>query len=222
LLGGGGAAWYFLAGPGKSVPPAELAAAPVVDPAPAEETPPATDPNAAPVADPSAAPAAAAAGPASLVFLDLPMGARVMVDNQPLAGGRGQVAPGTHSYAVLATGFKTATGTISVGPGESRDIPVSLQPAGGAPAAPSAPRAEPSAPTTIAGKGTLRIATDPIEAEISVDGKVVGRGRVIDQEIPAGQRRLRVALPGYAAFDTTFFVNPNDRVAIGQIRLRPN
>ena len=86
------------------------------------------------------------------------------------------------------------------------------RPAETAPAAPAAPAAE---------SGRLRVRVYPTDAGIVVDGRMLGRGVVLDSVVPAGPRRLLVAAPGYLALDTVVVVRPGEITQIGTLRLTP-
>jgi hypothetical protein len=75
-------------------------------------------------------------------------------------------------------------------------------------------------PAVRAAPGKLRVRTYPADAEIFIDEAAVGRGLVIDAEVPAGERRLRVAAPGYVTLDTTFTVVAGETAQLGRLTLR--
>ncbi len=68
---------------------------------------------------------------------------------------------------------------------------------------------------------TLRILTNPANAEILLDGKPVGTGAVFDHPLPAGARRIVARARGYADFDTTVSVAAGDLVNLGRVSLLP-
>jgi hypothetical protein len=67
--------------------------------------------------------------------------------------------------------------------------------------------------------GRLRVRAFPADAEISVDGQLLGRGVVLDSTIRVGTRRLRVSAPGYKSFDTTITVVADEITALARIAL---
>jgi serine/threonine protein kinase len=69
--------------------------------------------------------------------------------------------------------------------------------------------------------GLVRIRVFPVDAEIIVDGRSLGRGVVLDEVLTAGQHRLRVRSPGYADFDSTLVILANETTQIRRIELRP-
>lgn len=87
---------------------------------------------------------------------------------------------------------------------------------------PATTAAEPLLPTPDAGSGaTLRILTNPANAEILLDGEPVGTGAVFDHPLPAGTRRIVARARGYADFDTTVTVGAGDLVNLGRVSLLP-
>ncbi len=68
--------------------------------------------------------------------------------------------------------------------------------------------------------GRLRLRTVPATAQIFVDGQAVGVGSLVDFEVAAGQRQLKITAPGYVELDTTITVDPGATVRIGQVSLK--
>jgi serine/threonine protein kinase len=69
--------------------------------------------------------------------------------------------------------------------------------------------------------GRLRVRAFPADAEIRIDGKLLGRGVVLDSVVRAGSRRLRITAPGYNSFDTTVAVIADEITALARITLSP-
>lgn len=69
--------------------------------------------------------------------------------------------------------------------------------------------------------GTLRVLANPANAEILIDGRVVGVGSAFDVALPAGPRRIRLRATGYESFDTSLSVAPGALVNLGRLVLRP-
>jgi hypothetical protein len=67
--------------------------------------------------------------------------------------------------------------------------------------------------------GHLRVRAFPADAEIRVDGRLLGQGVVVDSAVRAGARRLRVSAPGYQSFDTTVTVVADEITALPRITL---
>ncbi len=67
--------------------------------------------------------------------------------------------------------------------------------------------------------GRLRVRAFPADAEIRVDGQLLGRGVVLDSTVRIGSRRLRVSAPGYKSFDTTVTVVADEITALARIAL---
>jgi hypothetical protein len=96
---------------------------------------------------------------------------------------------------------------------------------------PATPRGDPRAaaglppnvpPDAIGGAtGKVRVRVLPSDAEILVDGRVLGRGVVLDSLLPAGSRRLRARAPGYEPLDTVITVQAGETSQVGTLRLVP-
>ena len=71
-----------------------------------------------------------------------------------------------------------------------------------------------------AGKGLIRVLTQPPTAQIFVDGMKIGEGSAFDVEIAAGRRRLRITAPGCTAYDTIITVEPDTPLRLGTRTLR--
>ena len=67
--------------------------------------------------------------------------------------------------------------------------------------------------------GLVRLRVYPVDADISFDGRDVGRGVVLDEPIPAGRRRLRVRASGYVDFDTTVTIVAGETTQLPRIGL---
>jgi serine/threonine protein kinase len=84
-----------------------------------------------------------------------------------------------------------------------------------------APRTVDSTPPVPESKpvGRLRLRAFPADAEIRVDGRLLGQGVVLDSTVPAGPRRLRISAPGYKSFDTTITVVADEITSLSRITL---
>ena len=87
-------------------------------------------------------------------------------------------------------------------------------------ATPAPPRADstPPEPEPVA-VGHLRVRAFPADAEIRVDGRLLGQGVVLDSAVRAGARRLRISARGYKTFDTTVTVVADEITALSRITL---
>ena len=74
-------------------------------------------------------------------------------------------------------------------------------------------------PVAAKAVGRLRVRAFPADAEIRLDGELLGRGVVLDSTVRAGARRLRVSAPGYTTFDTTVTVVADEITALARITL---
>jgi serine/threonine protein kinase len=82
-------------------------------------------------------------------------------------------------------------------------------------------RADDTGGAVPADAATLRIHTDPANADILVDGARVGSGGVYDHPLSAGPRRIVARARGYVDFDTTVTVTAGAMVNLGRVSLRP-
>jgi predicted Ser/Thr protein kinase len=73
----------------------------------------------------------------------------------------------------------------------------------------------------LARTGLVRLRVYPVDADISFDGRHVGRGVVLDEAIAAGKRRLRVRAAGYVDFDTTVTITAGETTQLPRIGLLP-
>jgi serine/threonine protein kinase len=67
--------------------------------------------------------------------------------------------------------------------------------------------------------GRLRVRAFPTDAEIRVDGRLLGQGVVLDSAVRVGSRRLRISAPGYKSFDTTLTVVADEITALSRVTL---
>ncbi len=151
-----------------------------------------------------------------LLLNTVPDSAEILIDGHP-AGARGfvdvEVPAGHRHLRISAPGYVTLDTVITV----RADATVNLGQialAGGPPAVEAAPA--PAAPAT----GRLRLRTVPPTAEIFVDNQSVGFGSLLDFEVPAGQRQLRISAPGYVTLDTLITVDGGATVRLGQVALK--
>ena len=107
------------------------------------------------------------------------------------------LAPG--SYAILATadGYEPAQMSVEVLPGVVTQLQFQLR------------RIPP---------GLLYVTSRPW-GTVFLDGERVGYTTIAALAVKAGSHRLRIERAGFAPFDTTIFVNPNQQVRLGPIRL---
>jgi predicted Ser/Thr protein kinase len=86
-----------------------------------------------------------------------------------------------------------------------------------APARPTSPSVQ-VVPDTAT--GTLRVRAVPGDAAIVIDNNVVGQGAIVDREVLAGERHLRVTAPGYVDFDTMIVIKAGEMTRLGSIKLK--
>jgi hypothetical protein len=148
-------------------------------------------------------------GPASPItrtgelFVDSdPPGASVSVDGEfrgetPLGvTTSGGAAP--HTVLVSLDGFRPVEQQVTVAPGGSERLSLRLEPL---PAA-------------------LKLESDPVGAEVSLDGRHLGRTPLELQDLPPGQRSLSLSLAGHAAWSGSLELAPGVTLQRA-IRLEP-
>ena len=125
---------------------------------------------------------------ATLTLNSTPAGAGVSVDGT-FAGLTPMVLPlspgENHTISLSKAGYRGARLSLSLSRGETAERAVTLQPE----------------------LGEVRFAIEPAEAEIVVDGKVMGTGSQV-LSLPAVQQRVEVRLAGYAGFETQVLPKP--------------
>ncbi|MEK9933610.1 MAG: SUMF1/EgtB/PvdO family nonheme iron enzyme [Luminiphilus sp.] len=125
---------------------------------------------------------------ATLTLNSTPAGAGVSVDGT-FAGLTPMVLPlspgENHTISLSKAGYRGARLSLSLSRGETAERAVTLQPE----------------------LGEVRFAIEPAEAEIVVNGKVMGTGSQV-LSLPAVQQRVEVRLAGYAGFETEVLPKP--------------
>jgi hypothetical protein len=114
-----------------------------------------------------------------------PANAQVRVDGDLVAAGTHtvQVDPGRRVITVEAQGYATETRTIDVGRGATAILSMRLQ--------------------SVNGGARLRVTSNVREAEIRVDGHVLGTG-VVDEAVAPGPHTIDVRAQGYSRFRREF------------------
>jgi hypothetical protein len=152
-----------------------------------------------------------------LLISTVPNTAEISVDGVSAGSGGfldSEVTAGRRRLRVYAPGYVTIDTFVRVAAGGTLNLgQVTLRESPGEAAAP-APAAGPT--------GRLRLRTVPPTAEIFVDGQSVGVGGLVDFEVAAGQRQLRISAPGYLTLDTLVTVDAGGTLRLGQVALRPS
>lgn len=127
---------------------------------------------------------------ATLKVYSSPAGASIYVNGQyrgvaPSAGLTLTLTPGTYTVEARLSGYQDASTTVTLNPGESRSITLTLLPR----------------------KATLNIFTNPVGASIYVDGNYVGttRSTGLSVQVDPGTHTIIATMSGYQ--DTTVTVN---------------
>jgi PEGA domain-containing protein len=115
--------------------------------------------------------------------------------------------PGDHTISVRQNGYQDFSQTIVVQPRETQIIRVAMNKAATGPMPPDAELA------------TIKINVNPSRAAVFVDNRFVGHvgefgglGRAM-QVVP-GKHHIRIALPGYATFQTDINPQPRQKVEV--------
>ena len=115
--------------------------------------------------------------------------------------------PGDHTISVRQNGYQDFSQTIVVQPGKTQIIRVAMNKAATGPMPPEAELA------------TIKINVNPSRAAVFVDNRFVGHvgefgglGRAM-QVVP-GAHHIRIALPGYATFQTDINPLPRQKVEV--------
>ncbi len=138
--------------------------------------------------------------PASLTINSNPSGAKVYVDGDyrgttPLTLN---LTPGTHSIKLTKQDYQDYTTTITLNPGESKTISVTLTPA----------------------FGYLSVDSSPAGAKVYVDGSYIGDTPIENYKLSIGQHSLKITKQGYQDYTTTIILNPGDSKTLN-IELTP-
>ena len=124
----------------------------------------------------------------------------------------------------VASARESGAGLGAVGTDREVPPPVQERTDASAPRDRAVPTAAPTpAPPAPAGPpGKIRIRAYPTDAEIMLDGRLLGRGVVVDSAVASGARRLRIVAPGYRTLDTTVTVPAGETAQLGTLRLVPD
>ena len=177
-----------------------------------------------------AAPAAALpdTGVGTVRIRGLPTGARITVDGKVIVGGRVSLPAGDHDYTISGAGYRTETGRVHVLANQITTIEGALERAASGSVASAAPAATTPVPATTTPqpavktveRGKIRLRADPPDAEIFIDDRAVGKGVLVDYELPAGNRRLRISASGFAPLETLIVVRAGETTSLGRRTLQ--
>ncbi len=115
--------------------------------------------------------------PTRLDIASEPSGAEVLIDHRPrgITPLRIEIAPGKHLVTLRLQGHDPEHRPVHVAPGERPRIHFNLQ----------------------AQKGLLLVHSTPTNAEITVEGLLLGHTPALITSLPLGEHRLEIATPGY-------------------------
>lgn len=115
--------------------------------------------------------------------------------------------PGHHTISVRQNGYQDFSQTILVQPGKTQIIHVVMNKAATGPMPPDAELA------------TIKISVNPLRAAVFVDDRFVGHvsefaGLGRGMQVVPGVHHIRIALPGYATFQTDINPLPGQKVEV--------
>jgi hypothetical protein len=154
-----------------------------------------------------------------LLVRSTPSGATVSVDgiekgSTPLA--LRDVEYGTHTITVARPGYVSESRRVALSASRpSRSLDVALAAVAQPPATkrPEAPR--PSTPATLGRPavttGSLTVDSRPSGAAVSIDGKPSGVTPLTVSDLPPGDYRIQLSMPGYRTFAATVRVVAGER-----------
>ncbi len=114
-------------------------------------------------------------------------------------GAPKRMAPGSYTVVAMADGYQPARASVEVLPGVATQLALHLR------------RSPP---------GLLYVASRPW-GTVYLDSARIGYTTIAARPVPPGVHRLRVERDGFAPFDTTFAIGPDQRLRLGPIRLQP-
>ncbi|MGB9071918.1 MAG: PEGA domain-containing protein [Terriglobales bacterium] len=127
--------------------------------------------------------------------------------NELKASKKVLLLPGEHTISVRQNGYQDFTQRVVLQPGQTQLVRVTMDKAATGPMPPDADLA------------TIKINVNPSRAAVFVDGRFVGHvgefgglGRAM-QVVP-GSHHIRIALPGYATFQTDINPLPRQKVEV--------
>ncbi|MCK6548555.1 TonB-dependent receptor [Myxococcota bacterium] len=107
--------------------------------------------------------------------------------------------PGSHVLYFARAGFQGVSRTVNVTAKQTTSVRVALMPL----------------------VGSIVVSTDEREALVEVDGRSAGFTPVVVPNVPAGKRKVRVSLRGYAPIEREVEVLPDQQVELLELRLDP-
>ncbi|MCS3629216.1 archaellum component FlaG (FlaF/FlaG flagellin family) [Salinibacter ruber] len=128
-----------------------------------------------------------------------PDDASISVDGETAGTGavRQEVEAGEHVVVVQADGYQSARRSLTVPPGETRELRFSLEQTG----------------------GRLVARATPDSARLLIGGEEVGRGNV-SAELPSGEYNLEIQAEGYVSEDTTVAIRSGETTRLSKTLTR--
>lgn len=127
--------------------------------------------------------------------------ATIDIDGLALAlGGRYLLRPGHYPVEVTVPGYRIWSGDVTVTDSDSQRLEVTPAPL----------------------PGTLKVTSSPTEAEVTVDGQVVGKTPTGSLVLDAGSRQLRISAPRYQPHEQVITVQGRGLEQAVAVELIPN
>ena len=160
-------------------------------------------------------------------FANVPPDATITVDDKPVEGDSSLLPRGDVIYKVTAPGYKPVSDAVAVAAGKTRTVDLNMEkivaaaPPPKLPPGGKAPSAVVQAPPPAAPKeyGALTVATDPVFADVAVDGASVGQGRVIGAKVSVGNHTVRISATGYESQSISISVTAGSTTSLGRVTL---
>jgi serine/threonine protein kinase len=185
--------------------------------APGRPAPAADSENKSPAPAPSAS-GNTTARSSRLLVRSTPAGARVFVDGREQGRTPARIAdltPGQHQVRIVQDGYVAADRRIVItGSQSQQSLAVTLE----RPPFTVASRPRPpgvSATTGTLAAGGLRVESRPTNANVFVDGKLVGTTPLLIEPVEAGEHTIRLELAGYRGWTSSVRVTGGQRNRVG-------
>ena len=103
-----------------------------------------------------------------------------------------KVTPGTYTLGIVKDGYESHTVEVTVGPGESKNLSVTLSPI----------------------KGSLTITSEPSEAEVYLNNTLIGKTPLDGYQVIPGSYDLKIVKEGYQEYRVTVTIKPGETKSI--------
>jgi serine/threonine protein kinase len=187
-------------------------------PAPGRPAPPNASENKSPAPAPSSR-GNATARSSRLLVRSTPAGARVFVDGREQGRTPARIAdlaPGPHQVRIVQDGYIAADRRIVImGSRSQQSLAVTLERPPSTVASRPRPPGGVSATTGTLAAGELRVESRPTNANVFVDGKLVGTTPLLIEQVEAGEHTIRLELAGHRGWTSSVRVVGGQRNRVG-------